>query len=377
MTRTWIWQRDEWPEFRWREDALQARHREIEATWLRLTQQMEPLRQDETEELSVSSLTSNLLKSNAIEGETLDRDSVLSSLARRLYGVAGSESSGDGVGSGSTADNDLAQLIDEATSRWRVPLDAAQLLRWHRLLMTGYDPDRTQPGLWRTSEESMQVVSGRVGRLKVHFEAPPSSDVPAQIEYFIERYNERRTDESLAPWLKSALAHLHLVTIHPWEDGNGRMARIVGDRALADASPTMARVLALAASIERTRRRYYDTLETTQRSHTDVTDWLSYYADVTLAALSSLERRIDRVVLRARFWLTHAELNFRPEQRKLLIRMLDDRDDNFELGISAGQYGRLCRVSKPTATRHLTELTEWGILERVGAARATRYRLKS
>jgi Fic family protein len=212
--------------------------------------------------------------------------------------------------------------------------------------------------------------------LKVHFEAPASPQVPAEIELFVERYNVHRADDTLAPWLKSALAHLHLVTIHPWEDGNGRMARIVGDRALADASPAMARALALAASIEKSRGTYYDTLEKTQRSGNDVAEWLIFYADVTLAALSSLDRRIDRVVLRARFWLTHAALNFRPEQRKLLIRMLDDRDDNFELGISAGQYGRLGRVSKPTATRHLTELAEWGILERVGSARATRYRLR-
>jgi Fic family protein len=367
-SQSWIWQRTEWPKFNWNDGDVASLHEQVGALWSSTLSALLPLEQRAQQELSLEAMARNLLQTNAIEGEVLDRDSVRSSLIVRLHGSEATRTMG-----ADPAHDALAALMDEATQALDGVLTANTLQRWHSMLPPPQLHRDFERGSWRSGEYPMQVVSGSPGRLTIHYEAPPSSAVPAHMAEFLAAFTRRSVDPALTPWVRAALAHFHLVTIHPWEDGNGRMARLVADRALADSSPHMARSLALAASIQAHRSEYYEVLEHCQRGGLDITAWLQFHARMVLDSLKRLQDGIRRVVSRARFWQRHAATHLRPEQRKLLLRMWSDRDDRFDDGIDANRYGRLCGVSKPTATRHLSELADAGVLARTGAGRTTRY----
>ncbi|MFO7604620.1 MAG: Fic family protein, partial [Gammaproteobacteria bacterium] len=237
----------------------------------------------------------------------------------------------------------------------------------------GGDINPIQVGLLR-GEAPMQVVSGPIGKQTVHFEAPPRVSLEAELDNFIEWFNQTQDDRSLDPLLRAGIAHLWFVTLHPFEDGNGRMARAITDLALAQAEQQSIRFYAMAATIMKYRKAYYDILEKTQRGHLDITEWLDWFLSMLQLALQDAKTRIDHVLQKAKFWQRYRDQALSARQVKVLNRLLDAGPDGFEGGLNARKYMGLTGVSKATATRDLTDLLEKGCLFlRDGGGRSTGY----
>lgn len=376
----WIWQAPDWPHFTWQADALAPLLREVthaQGALLGRAQGSEP---ELRASFSLDALLQNIVNSSAIEGESLNVGSVRSSIARRL-----------GLSDESTAPPEarsegLAQIMWDATSALDAPLDAARLLQWHRWLFAGADNElglRIRIGDWR-GPDTMQVVSGRLDRPTVHFEAPPREGLEARIEEFIEWFNASRADTTLDPLLRAAIAHFWFVTLHPFDDGNGRLTRALTDLALAQGEQQSIRFYAMSVAILAERRAYYAQLEAAQKMRAaadplDLTPWLSWFLHTLLAALHSASAQIDRILAKSRFWREPRAQGLLPEQIKVLNRLLDgDQPDRggFEHGISASQYQAVAKVSKATATRHLADLLARGCLVKLpGGGRSTRYQM--
>ena len=223
----------------------------------------------------------------------------------------------------------------------------------------------------------MQVVSGRIDRPTVHFEAPPRLGLEAQLDAFLDWFNRSRDDAALDPLLRAGLAHFWFVTLHPFDDGNGRLTRAITDLALAQAEHQAIRFYTMSASILADRAGYYRVLETSQKAGLDVTAWLQWFLLTLQHSLDEALQRIDRVLAKARFWQQHSQHELLAEQVKVLNRLLDGGERGFEQGISAAKYQAVAKVSKATATRHLADLVAKGYLERLpGSGRSTRYQVK-
>jgi Fic family protein len=378
----WIWQHPQWPGFGWQAETLAPLLRQItlaQGTLLGRARGSEPSLQAE---FSLDAMLQNIVNSSAIEGETLNVDSVRSSLARRL----GLDAPNGPVEERSEG---LARIMWNATSDLDAPLNETRLLQWHAWLFAGEQgllAPRIRIGDWRGAEP-MQVVSGRIDRPTVHFEAPPRLGLEARIAEFVGWFNRSRHDASLDPLLRAAIAHFWLITLHPFDDGNGRLTRALTDLALAQGEPQSIRFYAMSAAILADRRGYYRQLETSQRftdpaQPLDLTPWLQWFAATLLKAVRDAQARIDRVLGKSRFWLQHRQDRLSPEQIKVLNRLLDgdlpdDGRGGFPQGISAAQYQAVAKVSKATATRHLTDLLAAGCLTRLpGGGRNTRYRIR-
>ncbi|MGE8454315.1 MAG: Fic family protein, partial [Pseudomonadales bacterium] len=225
-------------------------------------------------------------------------------------------------------------------------------------------------------EEPMQVVSGRIDRPTVHFEAPPRAGLEAQLADFLAWFESSRSDASLDPFLRAGIAHFWFVTLHPFDDGNGRLTRSITDLALAQGEQQAIRFYAMSASILDDRAGYYRILEASQKGGLDITKWLQWFLETLLRSLEQALTRIDRVLVKARFWQAHRSQTLSAEQVKVLNRLLDGGERGFENGISAAQYQAVAKVSKATATRHLSDLLEKGCIERLpGGGRSTRYQI--
>ncbi|MEO1830536.1 MAG: Fic family protein [Pseudomonas sp.] len=365
----WIWQRPEWPAFTWQADALAAPLRacvQAQGTLLGMAGAV-----DRADELhgQLDTLLQNIITSSAIEGETLNVASVRSSLARRLGLEPDSKPSPRSEGA--------AELLLDATRNVAQPLTLERLLGWHQQLF----PDDALPlhgamhvgGL--RGDEPMQVVSGRLDRPRVHFEAPPRAGLEAQLERFLQWFADSRADAGLDPLLRAGIAHFWFVTLHPFDDGNGRLTRAITDLALAQADGQAIRLYAMSASILDDRSGYYRVLEASQKGGLDITDWLQWFLATLLDSLQQAIARIERLLAKARFWQRHRDVVFSPEQTKVLNRLLDGGERGFADGISASQYQAVAKVSKATATRHLADLLEKGCIEKLpGGGRSTRYR---
>lgn len=367
----WIWQKAQWPTFHWRS--------EIVAPVLRKT----TLRQGELLGLNhptdpahpaqaLDTLLTNIVNSSAIEGERLNVQSLRSSLARRL-GV--NDESSYPV---SQRSEGLAELMFEAVTALQTPLSFDTLLRWHALLFP--EPGLLQPiaaGQLRQDDDGpMQVVSGRIDQPRVHFEAPPASSLGTELTRFVEWFNASLDDGALDPLIRAGLCHLYLITLHPFEDGNGRLTRALTDRALAQAESQSIRLYAMSEAIMARRGDYYAILESTQRDGLDVTRWLVWFLETLEAAMSEAIARIERTFARQRFWQRHTQTPLSDSQIKVLERLLEGGERGFEGGISASQYQKVAKVSKATATRHLQDLVTKGCLEPLpGGGRSTRYRI--
>ena len=320
----------------------------------------------------LDTLLQNIITSSAIEDEKLNVASVRSSLARRL-GLT------DVTPTHATVRTDgLAELVLDATGNIGDPLSMERLFHWHRLLFPPESiksPDGLRVGALR-GDYPMQVISGRLDRPTVHFQAPPAAGLDIQMAEFVEWFNRSRHDPALDPMIRAGIAHLWFVTLHPFEDGNGRLARAIADLALAQAEQRTIRLYTMAAAILKRRREYYRNLETSQRGALDVTPWLNWFMGVLQAAFMEACAHIDRVLGRARFWRIHSGRAFGPAQIKVLNRLLEGGPNNFENGIGASQYQRVARVSKATATRHLADLVAKGCLKKKpGGGRSTRYQI--
>lgn len=373
MAPLWIWQRPDWPNFNWQAERLTPLLRECVQAQGRLMGMASSVGSSLCAQNELDALLQNIVTSSAIEGEQLNVGSVRSSLARRL-GL--NLVDGDKV---SQRSEGLAQLMLDATQHFAEALTLERLLDWHKWVFPDQDTDfAARPihvGTLR-GDEPMQVVSGRLDRPTVHFEAPPRQGLEQQLDTFLRWFEASRNQAGLDPLLRAGIAHFWFVTLHPFDDGNGRLTRTITDLALAQGEAQAIRFYAMSASILEDRSGYYRVLENSQKATLDITRWLEWFLQTLLRSLQQAMNRIESVLAKARFWQAHRESELSVEQIKVLNRLLDGGERGFEEGISAAQYQAVAKVSKATATRHLTELLEKGCLKRLpGGGRSTRYQI--
>lgn len=373
MTAHWIWQQPDWPDFNWQAERLAPLLRECVQMQGRLLGMAGSVGDSMSAQSELDALLQNIVTSSAIEGEQLNVGSVRSSLARRL-GLEWIDR--DSV---SQRSEGLAQLMLDATHGFDEPLTLARLLEWHSWLFPAEEAMfSARPILVGTlrGDEPMQVVSGRLDQPTVHFEAPPRQGLEQQIERFLSWFEASRDQVSLDPLLRAGIAHFWFVTLHPFDDGNGRLTRTITDLALAQGEAQAIRFYAMSASILEDRAGYYRILESSQKTTLDITEWLTWFLQTLLRSLQQAITRIDSVLGKTRFWQAHRESDLSAEQIKVLNCLLDGGERGFEQGLSAGQYQAVAKVSKATATRHLAELLDKGCLQRLpGGGRSTRYKI--
>jgi Fic family protein len=363
---TYIHELADWPQFYWNVDQLSARLAEVRHRQGRLIGRMEALGFELRAEASLQSLTEEVVKSSEIEGEQLDRGQVRSSLARRLgmdiSGLVPADRNVEGI----------VELMLDATQNYAAPLTADRLFAWHAALFPTGRSGMTAitVGAWRTeASEPMQVVSGPFGREKVHFEAPAAARLDREMSSFLDWFEG---EAILDPVLKSAVAHLWFVTIHPFEDGNGRIARAIADLALARSEQNPQRFYSMSSQIRVERRAYYDTLEATQKGGLDITGWLAWFLDCLDRALSGSESIVGNVLRKARFWEAFPSDQLNERQRKVLNRLLD----GFEGNLTSSKWAALTKSSQDTAGRDIDDLLKRGVLiKNPGGGRSTSYSL--
>ena len=375
MNQRWIWQNSQWTEFYWDNDVLQPLLRECHKC-IGLLQGKQSVSSN-SEDQALDTLLQNLLASSAIEGEELNASSVRSSLARHL-GI--SEAEPYPV---SDRSEGLAELLIDALTNLDSPLTQERLCYWQKLLFPESTLSITQKirvGQLR-GPEPMQVVSGRLDRQKVHFEAPPRDGLESQLQHFCDWFNQGADCQDTDPLLRAATAHLWFVTLHPFDDGNGRLTRAITDMALAQSDSQSVRLFAMSVAILDMRSEYYNALETAQwhrddERGSDITEWCQWFLKTLLTSVNSAINQIDRTIAKARFWQTFRDTPLSAEQRRVLNRLLDGGPKGFEQGISAAQYQKVAKVSKATATRHLADLVAKGCIQRLPeGGRSTRYQI--
>jgi Fic family protein len=369
----WIWQQSDWPSrqqgvspaFRYDLAALSPTLRELHFLQGLLLGKMGV---QDNEHAALDTMLANVLTSSAIEGEKLNHSVVRSSLARKL-GIEELQPTATTLQS-----DGLAAMVTDAIGNWQQPLTLERLLQWHAWLFPSDSSlvQRVQGGQLR-GDEPMQVVSGRIDRPKVHFEAPPRQVLERELQCFIDWFNRSKEGGDLDPLLHAGITHFWFITIHPMEDGNGRLARLLTDLALAQAEHQSIRFYAMSVAILERRNSYYDILEQSQRGETDITAWLTWFLDTLAASLRQVLADIEQTLQKTRFWQRVDQTQLNKEQVKVLNRLLDG---DFSEGISNSQYGKVAKVSPATATRHLAQLVELGCLVKTEAGgRSTRYRL--
>jgi len=368
-TSYWIWQQADWPAFIWQDEKLVPLLREINLLQGQLLGCAESIQVSESLQSEINALLQNAINTSAIEGEQLNVDSVRSSLARRL----GLEQAG--LVPGTPQSEGLADLLLDATRNPGLILTIDRLFNWHKLLFPSGGGTLTPINVGELrNEDTMQVVSGPIGRQTVHFEAPSRKGLEDELDIFLDWFNQSQVNVKLDPILRAGIAHLWFVTLHPFDDGNGRLARAITDLALAQAEQHSVRFYAMAATIMENRKDYYDILEKTQRNGLDITSWLEWFLVMLKETMRVSVQRIKHVLQKARFWQQHAQTVLSKRQIKVLNRLLDVGPEGFEGGINARKYMSLTTVSKATATRDLTELVEKGCLvQRSGGGRSTGY----
>lgn len=366
----YIWEQTAWPDFYWDEAKLRPKLNAVRLLQGRLLGRSDAAPEQADLEIEMDALIQNAIRTSEIEGEHLDVSSVRSSVARQL----GLERAG--VSGRTTPESEsLVTLLLEATHQVDEPLSIDQLCQWQSMLfLEGPGPlSKVRVGDLR-GEQPMQVVSGRLDRPKVHFEAPPRHRLETELSTFIKWFNTPPT--GLDAILRAGIAHLWLVTLHPFDDGNGRVTRAVTDRALAQAERQSVRFYSLSAAIMASRNAYYGNLEQTQSDDLDITQWLAWFLDTLEKAMHQAMSRMDRVLAKARFWQHQTNTALTERQIKVLNRLLDTAGEEFEQGINARKYQSLAKVSKATATRDLADLLEKGCLRKLpGGGRSSRYTL--
>ena len=363
----YIWQAEYWPNWRYDLATLASPMAEVARLQGVLLGRLADVGFALRDQASLAALTEDVIKTSEIEGERLDAASVRSSIARRL---------GVDIGALAPADRHVDGIVDmilDATTNCHAPLTRERLFGWHAALFpTGYSGlSRITVGAWRDDAKGpMQVVSGPIGRQRVHFEAPPADRLDVEMDRFLHWVNTP-TDEH-PPLLKAALAHLWFVTLHPFDDGNGRIARAIGAMLLARADGSPQRFYSLTAQIQRERQDYYDILERTQKGTLDVTDWLAWFLRTLHRALERARESLDAVLYKARFWQRHASTPMNARQIKVLNRLLD----GFEGKMTTRKWAAIAKCSPDTALRDINDLLERGVLKKCsGGGRSTAYEL--
>jgi Fic family protein len=363
---TYIHQREQWPKFQWDREHLEGRLGAVRHQQGHLLGRMEGLGFRLREEASLQSLTEEVLKSSEIEGEVLEKEQVRSSLARRL---------GMDIGALAFVDRHVDGVVEmmlDATQKYRAPLTDARLFAWHAALFpTGHSGmSKITVGAWRTdSSGPMQVVSGPIGRQRVHYEAPAASRLRAEMRPFLRWFNAHDNTDLV---LKAAIAHLWFVTIHPFDDGNGRIARAIADLMLARSERSVQRFYSMSLQIRQERNAYYDILETTQKADLDITRWLDWFLGCLGRAFEGAATMLASVMNKARFWESHAGLPINERQRIMLNRLLN----GFEGKLTSSKWAKIARCSQDTALRDIEDFVDRRILARDAAGgRSTSYSL--
>lgn len=362
----YIHERKNWPELSWDEARLAGLLAEVRYRQGRLLGRMEALGFNLREEATLQTLTEDVIKTSEIEGEKLDNKQVRSSIARRL---------GLDIGAAPPIDRNVEGIVEvmlDATGKYNAPLTQERLFGWHAALFptgrTGMR--RITVGGWRTDDSGpMQVISGPFGRERVHYEAPSHDQLKKEMSLFLKWFNApSKTD----PVIKSALAHFWFITIHPFDDGNGRIARAIADLVLARSENSPQRFYSMSAQIQRERKDYYQILEDCQKGPLDITQWIEWFLHCLQRAMTASEALLESVLIKARFWKAHAVSSFNDRQRAILNLLLD----GFEGKLNSSKWAKLTKCSQDTALRDIDDLLERKILKKDGAGgRSTSYQL--
>jgi Fic family protein len=363
---TYIWQAPDWPAWRYDLSRLAGPLADASHAQGRLLGRLADVGMTLRDEASLAALTEDVLKTSEIEGERLDAESVRSSIARRL---------GVDIGALAPADRHVEGVVEmvlDAITRCDAHVTIDRLFAWHAALFpTGFSGmSRIRVGAWRDDASgAMQVVSGPIGRQRIHFEGPPAERLDAETVRFLDWVN---SDSGEPLVLKAGLAHLWFVTLHPFDDGNGRIARAIGDLLLARADGSPQRFYSLSAQIQRERKDYYDILESTQKGTLDVTAWLAWFLGALHRAVESAQHTLDAVLAKTRFWQRWAATPMNERQVKLVDRFLD----GFEGKLTSSKWAAIAKCSPDTALRDISELMSLGILRKSAAGgRSTSYEL--
>ena len=354
---SYIWEDGDWPNFRWKSEKLLNSLSRARFLQGELLSKVRFLGLDNSEESRSEILIEEAVKTSAIEGQHLDRESVRSSVARKLglptAGLKATDRSADG----------LISVMLDATNNYKKMLTDKRLKSWQAALFpTGFSGlSKILVGRWRGGKP-MQVVSGPVGREKVHFVAPPADRINSEMKDFTDWWE--KDSKKLDGLLRAAIAHFYFVTIHPFEDGNGRIARVLTDMALAQDEDLPRRYYSLSARIMTERELYYGILEKCQKSSLDITEWLSWFLECYCRAITDSEAAISKVLKKAAFWQKNAQAALNKNQRKVINRLLEAGPDGFEGGLSTRKYVSIAKVSRATAYRDITDLLEKRILAR-------------
>lgn len=364
----YIYNLPNWPRFHWDRERLTEQLSVVRHEQGRLLGRMEALGFKLRQEAVLKTLTEDVLKSSEIEGEQLDAEQVRSSIARRL---------GMDIGGLKSVDRNVEGIVEmmlDATGHYERPLTAERLFGWHASVFptSRSGMRRIGVGAWRDdSSGPMQVVSGAIGRERVHFEAPVAGKLNREMQVFLNWFDEN----TAADWVaKAGLAHLWFVTIHPFDDGNGRIARAITDMALARSEKSAQRFYSMSAQIRQDRDAYYDVLETTQKGAMDITPWMEWFLGCLRRAIEGAQATLATVLSKARFWETFADVSINDRQRLVVNRLLD----GFEGKLTTSKWAKLATCSHDTALRDILALVERGILVRnPGGGRSTSYDLAS
>lgn len=359
----YIYQYDNWPNFVWKEQEIQVILGKVRHLQGKLLGQMSALGFSLKEETILTTLTLDVLKSSEIEGEELNYEQVRSSIARKLgleyAGMVYSDRDVEGV----------VEMMLDATQNYNQVLDEERLFGWHAALFpTGRSGmHKIEVGCYRSGE--MQVVSGAMGKERVHFQAPPPNQVKAEMDAFLKWVNEKNDIDLV---LKSAIAHFWFIIIHPFDDGNGRIARAISDLLLARSDDTSQRFYSLSSQILLERKVYYETLQKVQHSNGDITEWLDWFLNCLYRCLLTTEETLQNVLRKADFWDKHKETELNARQRLMLNKLLD----GFDGKLKTSKWAKITKSSADTALRDIKDLIEKGILKQEeSGGRSTNYEL--
>ncbi len=363
----YIYQRKNWTDFKWDEKTISPLLAEVRHLQGRLLGKMSSLGFGLQEDATLKNITLDVLKSSEIEGEKLNKAEVRSSIARRLGLDVG------GVISSSRNIDGIVDMMLDATQNYEKPLTEERLFSWHgSLFPTGrsglYSIKVAQ---YRTGE--MQVISGGFGREIVHYEAVSAQNVKTEMARFFQWLNSNNKQDSV---IKAAITHLWFVIIHPFDDGNGRIARAISDMLLARSDKSRRRFYSMTAQINKERKKYYEALEKTQRNNpeSDITHWLKWFLKCLKNAILSSEKTLERIMIKAEFWTQHAKTSFNDRQKLMLNKLLDG---NFIGKLQSSKWAKICKCSQDTAIRDIKDLIEKGILQQQeSGGRSTNYELR-
>ncbi|MBS4000648.1 MAG: Fic family protein [Desulfobulbaceae bacterium] len=366
--KKFIYHLENWPNFIWKPDEFINLLSEVRNMQGRILGRMEALGFDLRNEASLETLTLDVLKTSEIEGEYLNPNQVRSSIARRLgVEIAGSVESDRNV-------DGIVEMMLDATQNCYKPINADRLFGWHSALFPAGRSGmyKITVAKWRTdSNGPMQVVSGALGKEKIHFQAPDSHILENEMKRFINWFNTN-TENDLV--IKASIAHLWFVTVHPFEDGNGRIARALTDMLLAQSDKSTQRFYSMSAQIRVERKHYYNILEQTQKGNLDITNWIKWFLSCLLNALKSTDITLNRVLLKADFWNKHSKTLMNERQKKLLNKILD----GFEGKLTSSKWAKIAKCSKDTAIRDINDLIKKEILAKEEAGgRSTNYELNN